>query len=138
MQKAFFITLGGPKALVSLSKNISRNGPRNCRSLGVARDDKGEGDASMESDCWTEGGNLMRVEGPAVLPSTQLRHRNGRKRTRAGGGRKRCWFQWDPDIEEGPGLVAFMSSAGAKQNPPTLLFDHGAHQPKPQPRALFP
>jgi len=27
-------------------KNISRNGPRNCRSLGFARDDKGEGGAS--------------------------------------------------------------------------------------------
>ena len=33
----------------ALSKNISRKGPRNCRSLDCARDDKGEGDASMES-----------------------------------------------------------------------------------------
>ena len=37
------------------SKNISRKGPRNCRSLGCARDDKGEDDASLESGCWTEG-----------------------------------------------------------------------------------
>ena len=29
-----------------MSKNISRKGPRNCRSLGCARDDKGESDAS--------------------------------------------------------------------------------------------
>jgi hypothetical protein len=33
----------------ALSKNISRKGPRNCRSLGFARDDKGKGDLSMES-----------------------------------------------------------------------------------------
>jgi hypothetical protein len=33
------------------SKNISKKGPANCRSLGCARDDKGEGDASMESGC---------------------------------------------------------------------------------------
>jgi hypothetical protein len=39
----------------ALSKNISKKGPRNCRSLGFARDDKGKGDASMESGCWTEG-----------------------------------------------------------------------------------
>jgi hypothetical protein len=31
------------------SKNISTRGPLNCRSLGSARDDKGEGGASMES-----------------------------------------------------------------------------------------
>jgi hypothetical protein len=30
------------------SKNISRKGPRNCRSLGFARDDKGEGDLLWE------------------------------------------------------------------------------------------
>jgi hypothetical protein len=30
-------------------KNISRRGPRNCRSLGFARDDKGEGGVSKES-----------------------------------------------------------------------------------------
>jgi len=35
-------------------KNISRNGPRNCRSLGSARDDKGEGGASMKSGGRTE------------------------------------------------------------------------------------
>src|SRR5450755_2772675 len=33
----------------ALSKNISKKGPRNCRSLGFARDDKGEGDLSVES-----------------------------------------------------------------------------------------
>ena len=33
-------------------KNISRKGPRNCRSLGFARDDKGEGDASIRIRCW--------------------------------------------------------------------------------------
>jgi hypothetical protein len=40
----------------ALSKNISRKGPRNCRSLhgtpgqvDCARDDKGESDASIES-----------------------------------------------------------------------------------------
>jgi hypothetical protein len=43
------------------SKNISRKGPRNCRSLhgtpgqvGCARDDKGKSDAFIESGCWTE------------------------------------------------------------------------------------
>ncbi len=36
------------------SKNISRKGPRNCRSLGFARDDKGKGDGSIKSGCWTE------------------------------------------------------------------------------------
>jgi hypothetical protein len=35
----------------ALSKNVSRKGPRNCRSLGFARDDKGEGDFPMESGC---------------------------------------------------------------------------------------
>ena len=34
-----------------LSKNIPKKGPLNCRSLGCARDDKGEGDASMKSSC---------------------------------------------------------------------------------------
>jgi hypothetical protein len=33
---------------------VSRRGPRNCRSLGFARDDKGKSDVSMESGCWTE------------------------------------------------------------------------------------
>jgi hypothetical protein len=32
-------------------KNISRRGPRNRRSLGYARDDKGDGHASMEGGC---------------------------------------------------------------------------------------
>jgi hypothetical protein len=59
------ITAGNKKALIlpgpcglgarRQSKNISKKGPRNCRSLGCARDDKGKGDASIESGCWTEG-----------------------------------------------------------------------------------
>jgi hypothetical protein len=62
--------------MIPRSKNISGNGPadfrslgyppdeqrafqfgagrENCRSLGFARDDKGEGDASMESGSWIE------------------------------------------------------------------------------------
>ena len=32
--------------------NISRRGLRNCRSLGFARDDKGEGSASLWIGCW--------------------------------------------------------------------------------------
>jgi hypothetical protein len=46
--------LRGRKSGYALSKNISRKGPRNCRSLGCARDDKGKGNASMESGCWTK------------------------------------------------------------------------------------
>ena len=38
----------------ALSKNISKKGPRNCRSLGFARDDKGKGNGSIDSGCWTE------------------------------------------------------------------------------------
>jgi hypothetical protein len=38
----------------ALSKNISTRGPLNCRSLGFARDDKGESGASMESSCRIE------------------------------------------------------------------------------------
>ena len=30
----------------------SRDGPRNCRSLGYARDDKGERGAPLKSGCW--------------------------------------------------------------------------------------
>ena len=40
-----------------LSKNISRKGPQNCRSLRYASlrsDDKGRGEASMGSGCWAE------------------------------------------------------------------------------------
>src|SRR5580698_2514019 len=33
-------------------RNISRKGPRNCRSLGCARDDKGDGSASISPGCW--------------------------------------------------------------------------------------
>jgi DNA-binding winged helix-turn-helix (wHTH) protein len=47
--------LGYGYRLIALSKNIPRNGPRNRRSLGYARDDKGEGDASKESGWWTKG-----------------------------------------------------------------------------------
>jgi hypothetical protein len=50
-----------------LSKNISRKGPRNCRSLGCARDDKGESDGSIESGCWKTERNRYRVD---ALPRT--------------------------------------------------------------------
>ena len=32
-------------------RNIPKTGLQNCRSLGFARDDKGEGDVSIESGC---------------------------------------------------------------------------------------
>jgi hypothetical protein len=35
-------------------ENISTKDPRNCRSLGFARDDKGEGDGAIKNGCWTE------------------------------------------------------------------------------------
>jgi hypothetical protein len=38
----------------ALSKNISTRGPLNRRSLGFARDDKGEGGAPMKSSCGIE------------------------------------------------------------------------------------
>jgi len=38
----------------ALSKNIPTKGPRNRRSLGFARDDKGRGNGSIESSCRTE------------------------------------------------------------------------------------
>jgi hypothetical protein len=38
----------------SRAKNISKKGPRNCRSLGRARDDKGKGDGYMEGGYWTK------------------------------------------------------------------------------------
>ena len=98
-QKVFFITLGGrtgphvhgmTKGRAALSsgfgvaedqpqipfdfapsKNIPKKGPRNCRSLGCARDDKGEGDASMESGCWTEGVfHLLRWAASGLRPIT--------------------------------------------------------------------
>jgi hypothetical protein len=34
---------------------FSKQGPRNCRSLGFARDDKGKGNGFVESGCRTEG-----------------------------------------------------------------------------------
>jgi hypothetical protein len=37
----------------TLEKNIPKKGPLNRRSLGCARDDKGEDSASMESGCCT-------------------------------------------------------------------------------------
>ena len=44
-----------PKS-IARSKNISTKGPRNRRSLRrfACRDDKGEGDGSIKSRCWTE------------------------------------------------------------------------------------
>ncbi len=41
----------GPQGPIAPSKNISRTSLQNCRSLGFARDDKGEGDASMRTGC---------------------------------------------------------------------------------------
>jgi hypothetical protein len=49
--RASFMFSGGLQATIPLPKNISRRGPLNCRSLGFARDVKGEGGASMESSC---------------------------------------------------------------------------------------
>src|ERR1700691_3080222 len=37
------------------SENISKRGPQNRRSLGFARDDKGNGRASKDSGCRSEG-----------------------------------------------------------------------------------
>jgi hypothetical protein len=47
-------TKGEPQISPLRSKNISRKGPRNRRSLGFARDDKGKGNGFIESGCWTE------------------------------------------------------------------------------------
>jgi hypothetical protein len=38
---------------------------RNCRSLGCARDDKGESDASIESSCWTGAGVVEDLRFPS-------------------------------------------------------------------------
>jgi hypothetical protein len=43
---------GNRRSLHSV-ENISSNGPRNCRSLGCARDDKGDGGAFLCIACWT-------------------------------------------------------------------------------------
>jgi hypothetical protein len=64
-------------AVPPLSKNISRRGPLNRRSLGFARDDKGNRNASTEPGCWTEGaltaaGQPLSLENaavPFVIPS---------------------------------------------------------------------
>jgi hypothetical protein len=40
--------------LLSARCSVSTSGPRDCRSLGFARDDKGEGNGSLESGCRTE------------------------------------------------------------------------------------
>jgi hypothetical protein len=50
--------------LYYVEKNISRNGPLNRRSLGFARDDKGDGGVSIESGHW---------DGGTAGPSTALR-----------------------------------------------------------------
>jgi hypothetical protein len=51
--------------MIPLSKNISRKGPRNCRSLGFARDDKGKGNRSIKSGCLLSEAAL---HGSAALP----------------------------------------------------------------------
>jgi hypothetical protein len=61
--KALFIPLGGPRPmtppvemtiLLEGELRISMRVPRNCRSLGFARDDKGKRSGSIESGCQTE------------------------------------------------------------------------------------
>jgi hypothetical protein len=42
-----------PQPASVLREKHSQEGPQNCRSLGCARDDKGEGDASLKSGCQT-------------------------------------------------------------------------------------
>src|ERR1700679_1589189 len=61
-----------------------------------------------------------------------------RKTFRSRWGCNWGWFQRYPDIEDGPRLVSFRRSAGAKADPSTLLLHHGSHQPKPHTRALIP
>jgi hypothetical protein len=57
-------TAGPPTALRSGRDDKFVGSERlNCRSLGYARDDKGEGDAFMESSCRTEGG-FITLGGP--------------------------------------------------------------------------
>ena len=48
----------------ALSKNISRKGPLNCRSLGCARDDKGDDGAFIEH--WLVDERTADPLGPAV------------------------------------------------------------------------
>ena len=56
-----------------LSKNISRKGPRNRRSLGCARDDKGKGNGSIESSCWTEA-FFITLGGPQAHDNSVEKH----------------------------------------------------------------
>jgi hypothetical protein len=55
--------LRGRKSGYARSKNISTKGPRNRRSLGLARDDKGKGNGSIESGCRT-GAFFITLGGP--------------------------------------------------------------------------
>jgi hypothetical protein len=57
------------------NKNISKKGPLNRRSLGFARDDKGDGDSSMKSSCWAEGAFLSPTQGDEkqLCPATAFR-----------------------------------------------------------------
>src|SRR5271154_1328019 len=48
----------------ALSKNISRKGPQNCRSLGFARDDKGDNGRSVE--CRAYGARIILDRFPAL------------------------------------------------------------------------
>jgi hypothetical protein len=55
------------------SKNISKRGPRNRRSLGFARDDKGKADTSMEVGRWTDGvPSLWAGWRPMIPPAPRL------------------------------------------------------------------
>jgi hypothetical protein len=58
--------LAYPDMRSDLLKNISKKGPRNCRSLGFARDDKGE------SGCWRKAsfGGPLEVMNKAFSPET--------------------------------------------------------------------
>jgi hypothetical protein len=63
-----------------LSKNISTKGPRNCRSLGFARDDKGKDNGCIKSGCWVEAITLV---GPLGRDHSGPTARRGPERTGA-------------------------------------------------------
>jgi hypothetical protein len=52
------------KFVVVTRFRVSRKGPRNCRSLGFARDDKGKGDLPLKGGFWTEV--MKNAFGPAT------------------------------------------------------------------------
>jgi hypothetical protein len=49
-------------------ENISRRGPQNRRSLGFARDDKGESGVSIESGCSDGAWSVTNFHGNVALP----------------------------------------------------------------------